>query len=350
MCLSVNHLHKKLGRHLVVADNISFEIEKGNLGALIGPSGCGKTTLLRMIAGFEKPDGGRIRICGTEVASSTKNTAPEKRQTGMVFQDYALFPHLTVQQNITFGPVKHSKKEIEKLIRVTGLSGSEKKYPHELSGGQQQRVALARALAPRPKLLLMDEPFSNLDVSLRESLSEEVRFILNEYGITGLLVTHNQHEAFAMADTIGVMKHGTLLQWDAPDNLYYRPCNYDVARFVGEGSVFRGRLTADGIIESDIGRVSSGPPSTFLSGSALNSKTEGPVTLFIRPEDVWVDNRSEFKAKLVKSHFRGPGRFHTFELPSKDLITCLDKCPNHLELNREYGITVCKPKIRVFRQ
>ncbi len=341
MCLSVKNIFKRYSGHQTVADDISFTIEQGRLGALIGPSGCGKTTLLRMIAGFETPESGSIQICGKEVASPKTNIGPEKRNAGMVFQDYALFPHLTVNENITFGPVKYSKKEIEKLIRITGLTGSEKKYPHELSGGQQQRVALARALAPRPKLLLMDEPFSNLDISLRESLSEDVRFILKDYGITGLLVTHNQHEAFAMADTIGVMKNGSLLQWDTPDNLYYRSCCYDVARFVGEGSILRARVSQGGDIESDIGLFSSDTPQGLTPMDR--------VKLFVRPEDVLVDEASDVKATLIKSHFRGPGRIHTFELPSKQRITCLDKCPKRLERFNEYGISVCRANIRIFQ-
>ncbi len=258
----------------------------------------------------------------------------------MVFQDYALFPHLTVNENITFGPSKNSKKEIEKLITMTGLSGNEKKYPHELSGGQQQRVALARALAPKPGLLLMDEPFSNLDVSLRETLSEEVRYILNEFGTTGLLVTHNQHEAFAMADQIGVMKDGELLQWDTADNLYYNPASYDVARFVGEGSFINGSLNASGIVTSEVGR---------FTDNRLNKKIDlEPVKLFIRPEDVSINHESSHKAKLVKSHFRGPGRLHTLELPSGDPLTCLDKCPKRLELNKDYGVSVCDAKVTFF--
>lgn len=340
MCLSVKNINKRHGKHLSVAENISFRINDGQLGALIGPSGCGKTTMLRMIAGFEKPDSGSINICGNQAFTSQKNIVPEKRHTGMVFQDYALFPHLTVYENITFGPSKNSKKEIEKLITMTGLSGNEKKYPHELSGGQQQRVALARALAPKPGLLLMDEPFSNLDVSLRETLSEEVRYILNEFGITGLLVTHNQHEAFAMADQIGVMKDGALLQWDTADNLYYKPASYDVARFVGEGSFINGNLNASGIVDSEMG--------SFTDKRLDDLNDLKSVKLFIRPEDVYINHESSYKAKLVKSHFRGPGRFHTFELPSGDPITCLDKCPKQLELNKDYGISVCDEKVTFF--
>lgn len=340
MCLSIKNINKQHGKGCSVSNNISFDIKEGQLGALIGPSGCGKTTMLRMIAGFETPDSGSISICGRDAFSSKKNMPPEKRQTGMVFQDYALFPHLTVYENITFGPAKNSKKEIETLVSMTGLSGNEKKYPHELSGGQQQRVALARALAPKPGLLLMDEPFSNLDVSLRETLSEEVRFILKEYGTTGLLVTHNQHEAFAMADQIGVMMEGELLQWDTADNLYYQPVSHEVASFVGEGSFVIGNYNSSGKIESELGQI---------KGKDLyGNNVQGPVKIFVRPENVFIDHDSPHKGKLIKSHFRGPGRFHTFELPSGDLLTCLDKCPKRLELKKEYGISICDEKAAFF--
>jgi iron(III) transport system ATP-binding protein len=347
MSLSVSNINKRHGRHLSVANDISFTIGEGKLGALIGPSGCGKTTMLRMIAGFEKPDSGTINICGQQMFSSVSettrrvNVAPEKRLSGMVFQDYALFPHLTIYENITFGPSKNSKRQIEKLITMTGLSGSEKKYPHELSGGQQQRVALARALAPKPGLLLMDEPFSNLDVSLRETLSEEVRYILNEFGTTGLLVTHNQHEAFAMADQIGVMKDGDLLQWDTANNLYYKPVSYDVACFVGEGSFVNAACNSAGVVDSQVGIFTD----TRHYNSKNNSKIPGPVKVFIRPEDVVINHESPYKAKLIKSHFRGPGRFHTFKLPSGDQLTCVDNCPKRLELNKDYGISVCEANI-----
>jgi iron(III) transport system ATP-binding protein len=338
MCVSIHHIQKQHKKDKVVARDISLTIDDGKLGALIGPSGCGKTTLLRMIAGFETPDDGSIRICGKEVFSSKTDIAPEHRKTGMVFQDYALFPHLTVIDNITFGPVSPRKKELEKLISITGLAGSEKKYPHELSGGQQQRVALARALAPKPGLLLMDEPFSNLDISLRESLSEEVGLILKEFGITGLLVTHNQHEAFAMADQIGVMSDGNLLQWDRADRLYYQPVSREVAAFVGEGAFLNG-IVSGSRVDTEIGR--------FDLPGGHQSKTPA-VTLFLRPEDVMVDADSPAKARLVKSHFRGPGRLHTFELPSGGQFSCLDQCPKPLKTGLEYGISICNRKVTLF--
>ncbi len=339
MCVSITHILKQHKKDKIVARDISLTIDDGKLGALIGPSGCGKTTLLRMIAGFETPDAGTIHICGKEVFSSKSNLAPEHRKTGMVFQDYALFPHLTVIGNITFGPENPSKKELQKLIAITGLAGSEKKYPHELSGGQQQRVALARALAPKPGLLLMDEPFSNLDISLRESLSEEVGFILKEFGITGLLVTHNQHEAFAMADQIGVMSDGKLLQWDRADRLYYQPASRDVAAFVGEGAFISGRISSANEVETEIGNFAV--PENYDCRSSL-------TTLFIRPEDVMIDPDSSTKARLIKSHFRGPGRLHTFELPAGDQFSCLDQCPRPLQPGRDYGISICNRKVTLF--
>lgn len=341
MGLQVSNIDKRHDAQTLVADHISFKIENGQLGAIIGPSGCGKTTMLRMVAGFETPDSGQIRIGGKTVFSHRVNHPPEKRRTGMVFQDYALFPHLDVYQNITFGPTVYSGDEIEKLIRMTGLCGNEKKYPHELSGGQQQRVALARALAPKPSLLLMDEPFSNIDVSLRETLSEEVRFILNEYGITGLLVTHNQHEAFAMADRIGVMKEGRLLQWDTANNLYYHPETIDVARLVGEGSFVRGRTICQGEIESDIG--------CFYLPEKEEKPVHGDVQIFVRPENIRIDRASGYRARLIQSHFRGPGRFHTFEFGSGDRVTCQDPCPDPLEINRTYGLSVRDNHIRIFK-
>jgi len=340
MCLNVDGIHKKHNRELIVTKNISFTIKKGELGALIGPSGCGKTTLLRMIAGFETPDQGTISINGQQVFGPGKNIAAENRGTGMVFQDYALFPHLSVIENIGFGPAKRKKTDLDKLISLTGLTGSENKYPHELSGGQQQRVALARALAPKPALLLMDEPFSNLDISLRERLSEEVRYILREFGTTGLLVTHNQHEAFAMADKTGVMKDGILIQWDSGDNLYYHPATREVAGFVGEGSFILGDISPSGEIVTPMGSFESKSPG-------LNTHPD-PVTLFIRPEDIFVDHKSDTKALLVKSHFRGPGRLHTFELPSGEQFICTDTCPSPLELDKWYGISICNRRVSLF--
>ena len=215
--LNIDSISKAFNDKCVISA-LSLDLQKGHIGCLLGESGCGKTTALRCIAGFETVQSGPIHIDGVLMSSSSRHLPPEDRQLGMVFQDYALFPHLTIEKNIAFGignlPAKDQSKRVGMMLDLVGLANEANKYPHELSGGQQQRVALARALAPNPELLLLDEPFSNLDVALRERLCIDVRNILKDIGISALLVTHNQHEAFAMADRIGVMRVGALEQWD----------------------------------------------------------------------------------------------------------------------------------------
>src|SRR5262245_10707256 len=238
MLLEVENLRHAYGQQEVVR-GLGFSVARGAIGCLLGPSGCGKTTVLRCIAGFERVREGEIRLGGRTVSSPGMTVPPEKRRIGMVFQDYALFPHLAVAGNIAFGLHGVSSEErsarVRELAQLVGLSAALDKYPHEISGGQQQRVALARALAPRPELLLLDEPFSNLDVDLRERLSHEVRDIIKASGATAVLVTHDQQEAFAMADEIGILHEGRIQQWDIPYNLYHRPANRFVADFVGQG-------------------------------------------------------------------------------------------------------------------
>jgi len=226
MILTVDNIHLSYGR-LSVVRGLSFSLARGEIGCLLGASGCGKTTALRAIAGFERLLSGEIRINDQVVSSADDMVAPEKRSVGMVFQDQALFPHLRVIDNVSFGLRSLSRDErfsrVEGLLELTGLTGLGQRYPHELSGGQQQRVALARALAPEPAVLLLDEPFSNLDTGLRRGLGEEVRAILKERGTATLLVTHDQEEAFALADRIGLMQDGRMLQWDSPYELYHQP-------------------------------------------------------------------------------------------------------------------------------
>ena len=225
-------------------NQVSFELKKGELLGLLGPSGCGKTTLLRMIAGFEKPSEGSIELAGRIVSDHQHWVEPEKRHTGMVFQDYALFPHLTVANNIAFGlenkRPRLAKKEINKrvneVLQLVGLGGYEKRFPHELSGGQQQRIALARALAPQPELILLDEPLSNLDVQVRERLRHEVRTILKSTNTAGIFVTHDQEEAMAIADKIGVMQDGHLMQLGSPEEIYTSPQCKFVAEFVTQAN------------------------------------------------------------------------------------------------------------------
>ena len=292
--LELDRVTKSYGRKRVLTD-LSFLLEKGRIGCLLGPSGCGKTTALRTIAGFEPTDAGRIRINRQVVSSDRYRLPPEKRHIGMVFQDYALFPHLSVLDNIGFGLRDMTQKQkcgrIEELLDVVGLSDAASCFPHELSGGQQQRVALARALAPRPDLLLMDEPFSNLDVTLRERLSMEVREILKKHGISALMVTHNQQEAFAMADVIGVLHQGNLEQWDTAYNLYHRPATRTVADFIGEGVLLPGRVVGNGAVETGMG---------VLEGNFTHPCKNGcPANVLIRPEDIVHTHTSSLKAKIL---------------------------------------------------
>ncbi|HEY9280918.1 MAG TPA: ABC transporter ATP-binding protein [Eoetvoesiella sp.] len=235
------------GVQSVVCD-FSLSLQEGHIGCLLGASGCGKTTVLRSIAGFEPLRAGTISLGDTVLSSVKDQVEPEDRHVGMMFQDYALFPHLNVEKNIAFGLRRREKQQrierVQELLELVGLEGTANRYPHELSGGQQQRVALARALAPEPDLLLLDEPFSNLDIDTRERLAFEVREILKKTGHTALLVTHNQAEAFAIADRIGIMQQGVIAQWDTPYGLHHQPANTFVADFIRREALMAQRAQA----------------------------------------------------------------------------------------------------------
>jgi iron(III) transport system ATP-binding protein len=234
---------------IFVLKNINFEVQQGTLVALTGESGCGKTTLLRLIAGLEVPSEGSISIDNQIVADKHKWVKPEKRKVGKVFQDYALFPHLTVAQNIAYGLTdrKTEKSKIADILALVGLQNYEKRYPHELSGGQQQRVALARALAPQPQVLLLDEPFSNLDEIRREQLRDEICQIIRETGITAILVTHDTKDALLAADKVVLLRRGELLQYETPQNLYQHPADSYTALFFGKANLIKGTSTKEGL-------------------------------------------------------------------------------------------------------
>ena len=283
------------GFHVVV-DGLSLALSAGDIGCLLGASGCGKTTALRAIAGFEPVQAGSIVLDGDGLSSPGLTLPPERRGVGMMFQDYALFPHLDVASNIAFGLRGMAKAaqraRVDEMLALVGLGNEARVYPHELSGGQQQRIALARALAPAPKLLLLDEPFSNLDVDTRERLAVELRGILKAAGITALLVTHDQAEAFVVADAIGVMDRGRILQWADAPTLYRAPADRFVAGFVGRGSV--------------------------VPASALGMAGEGDVLL--RPDRLVPDPSGSIVAEVVSSAFRGPGLVVQLRLRSGDLV------------------------------
>ncbi|MDX9707365.1 MAG: ABC transporter ATP-binding protein [Azospira sp.] len=331
--LELSDIRQCYGTHRVV-DGVSFRLETGGIACLLGPSGCGKTTLLRCIAGFEPVIGGEIRLEGRTVSRPGFTLAPEKRRIGMVFQDYALFPHLTIAGNIAFGlgalPEGERSERVESLLATVGLAGRGNTYPHELSGGQQQRVALARALAPRPELLLLDEPFSNLDVDLRERLSHEVRAILKREGTTAVLVTHDQNEAFAVADEIGVMDGGRIQQWDTAYRLYHQPANRFVADFIGRGAFLPGTVLGLNEVEVELGRLRSQSP--------LECDAAGGVDVLLRPDDVVHDDLSTLRAEVVHKAFRGADILYTLRLESGARILSLVPSHHDHALGERIGI------------
>ncbi|BHH85602.1 ABC transporter ATP-binding protein [Desulforhopalus sp. 52FAK] len=325
--LSVNQVNKSFGSN-TVANNISLSLLKGEIGCLLGPSGCGKTTLLRVIAGFEDIESGSVHIDDNLVTDSKTTVPPENRSIGMVFQDYALFPHLTIGENICFGIRKHQSSEkksrLNELLSLVGLEGIGNKYPHEISGGQQQRVALARALAPKPDLLLLDEPFSNLDAVLRDRLTVEVRDILKELGTTALLVTHNQHEAFSVADKIGIIFNGKMQQWEKAHGIYHRPATLEVAKFVGDGTLVSGTVVGPKTVQSSFG--------VFEGDLSLPCDSGCEVDLLLRPEDIQHVDESKLRATIKHKSFRGPNILYQLQLPSGE------RCQSLVSSHHDHGI------------
>ena len=324
MWLELDGVSRSFGERRAI-DGLSLRLPQGTIGCLLGPSGCGKTTALRCIAGFESIDAGVIRARGRVLSQPNALAAPESRHIGMVFQDYALFPHLTVEDNVSFGlhalDAGRRKRRVDEVLASVGLTGHRRHYPHQLSGGQQQRVALARALAPEPELVLLDEPFSSLDVELRERLGLEVRAVLKSLNATALLVTHDQHEAFAVADIVGVMHEGRLEQWDSPYELYHRPVSRFVADFIGQGVFVSGEVVGYGAVRTEIGTVQT-------NGRSLPAGSR--VDLLLRPDDVIHDDASELRAEVCQRTFRGAEFLYTLRLPSgAQLLSLVPSHHNH---------------------
>lgn len=333
--LTVSYPSRTQGISPAVA-GVSFGLAAGEIGVLIGPSGCGKTTLLRAVAGLEPVSRGSITIANSMVSGFAgaryQHTEPEDRRIGMVFQDYALFPHLDVAQNVGFGlrhlPKSQRQPRVLAVLELVGLAGQQHQYPHQLSGGQQQRVALARALAPKPALLLLDEPFSNLDVELRERLAHEVRGILKAAGTTALLVTHDQLEAFAVGDTIGVMDQGRLHQWADAYTLYHRPATRFVADFIGHGVFATATVEnhlEDGMLHKHV--VTPLGELHDISPDVLEALPIGECDVLLRADDIIHDDASEVKAKIVRKAFRGSEFLYTLELKTGE--TVLAHVPSH---------------------
>jgi iron(III) transport system ATP-binding protein len=314
--------------------DVAMTLREGLIGCLVGPSGCGKSTLLRTIAGFERPVSGEVWLDGRCVSSVSHVLPPEQRRVGMVFQDLALFPHLSVAENIGFGlqgrPRGERDRRVADLLELIGLRELARSYPHELSGGEQQRVAIARAMAPRPKLLMLDEPFSSLDPELREQLPRELRRIFREDGITVLLVTHDQTEAFAMADQIGVMRAGRIEHVDSAYQLSHRPATRFVADFIGEGVMVPGTVLDDRRVETELGVLEGWLPEDLQPGML--------VDILLRPDDVIHDDDSPFKARIVDRAFRGAHFLYTVALDSGRRVLCLAVSHHDHKLGEDIGI------------
>jgi iron(III) transport system ATP-binding protein len=312
-------------------DGITLGLAAGQVGVLIGPSGCGKTSLLRAVAGLERCAAGRVLIAGDVLsdAASGVHLAPEQRRIGMVFQDYALFPHLSVADNIAFGisalPRAERQARVQQMLDLVGLGHAAKRAPHQLSGGQQQRVALARALAPQPRLLLLDEPFSSLDVDLRERLAQEVRSILKESGTTALLVTHDQLEAFAVGDVIGVMNQGHLEQWDDAYTLYHRPASRFVAGVIGHGVFAPAQIVAcdaGPCVQTPLGELHDMDNCPLPEAFPL-----GECDVLLRADDIVHDDASTVRARIERKAFRGSEFLYTLRLESGEQV--LAHVPSH---------------------
>jgi iron(III) transport system ATP-binding protein len=335
MLLQLDHVFVRyrtrgsLSATTAAVNGVSLSLQAGDIGVLIGPSGCGKTSLLRAIAGLEPVAEGCISMDGRVLADAHTHVPPHRRRIGMVFQDYALFPHMSVRDNVAFGidhlPRAERAARVDEVLRLVGLVDEANRGPHELSGGQQQRVALARALAPQPQLLLLDEPFSNLDADLRERLAHDIRGILKAAGTTALFVTHDQLEAFAIGDVIGVMHQGCLEQWDDAYSLYHRPATRFVADFIGHG-VF----TPATVVTTPAG------PRVLTPLGALEDTAECPLPgaypndacdVLLRADDIVHDDAAPVKARIERKAFRGSEFLYTLRLASGEQV--LAHVPSH---------------------
>lgn len=327
----------------VAVREVSLALEAGDIGCLLGPSGCGKTSLLRAIAGFEPVTAGSINLHGVEISSPLHSVPPEKRRVGMVFQDFALFPHLNVADNVSFGLSGLGKTEkaqrVTELLTLVNLQASAAQFPHQLSGGQQQRVALARAMAPKPDILLLDEPFSSLDSELRETLASEVRALLKATGVTAIVVTHDQQEAFAIADKITLLRNGAVAQSGTARELYQTPAEPFVADFVGQGSVIDIGINEQGDLEHKLGT---------LDRDSLAIGANSRLRLLIRPEDVLVDENSALQLPVVSRAFRGEHYLYALKLPDDQTIPCLAPVDVEAEVGETLPIRLSLSRITAF--
>ncbi|MFC7222522.1 ABC transporter ATP-binding protein [Halalkalicoccus sp. GCM10025322] len=326
--LELDGVTKRYGPETAVSD-LSASVREGELLTLLGPSGCGKTTTLRMIAGLERPDGGRVRVDGSTVADDRTFVGPERRDIGIVFQNFALFPHLSAAENVAFGLADRTDEErearVDELLDLVGLEDHADSEPGELSGGQQQRIALARSLAPEPEILLLDEPFSNLDVDLRVEMREEVRRILKEAGVTGISVTHDQEEAMSISDRVAVMNEGSIEQIGRPEEVFQHPKSRFVAGFLGHASFLSGYVSGD-LVETSLGPVGR----DRIHGLATEYD-HTRIDVLVRPDDVFVrptENEDDADGHVTYRRYLGPTVLYRVELENGDVVEAMH---NHAE-------------------
>jgi len=329
---------------VIAVKNLNLDLMTGEIGCLLGSSGCGKSTVLRAICGFEPLKSGEIFLRNKLVSSTSMIVPPGERRIGMVFQDFALFPHLNALENVSFG-LQHLPKQQRAAVAMdwlkkVSLSDKAKAYPHELSGGQQQRVSLARAMAPEPDVILLDEPFSSLDIELRERLACEMRDILKANHISALLVTHDQTEAFAIADKVGVMADGKVLQWDAPYDLYHKPATRYVADFIGRGVFIKGTVQAENRVKIEIGELPIDQGHNIEVGKEID--------VLIRADDIQHDDHSLMQAEVVAKTFRGADFLYTLKLQSGVEVLALVPSHHNHEVGEKIGITLALDHVVTF--
>lgn len=332
MKLEIENISLNIDGNLII-DNLNLNICEQEIISIIGPSASGKSSLLRIIAGFENVNSGRVKINGVIVDDRSKVVVPQNRQVGIIFQDLALFPHLNCEDNILFGISKHTPaekyKRLNRLSNLLDISGILKSFPHEISGGQQQRIAIARALAPKPEILLLDEPFSALDEKLKETLMSDVKKLLQEEKITTIVITHNIKEAFEISDKIAFLDDKKIIQYDTAYNLYHKPLTKEIANFCGIGSFINGKVIDANHVQTKLGQF-FGNTSQFTIGSN--------VKVMIRPDDIIHDDNSTQSAKVIEKSFHGSDFLYKLELSDGERVFCYTPSHHNHALNEVIGI------------
>ena len=336
--LELDGVSKSYGSETVI-DGLSLSVREGEILTLLGPSGCGKTTTLRLVAGLERPDGGGIRVSGERVSGGESFVVPEQRGVGVVFQEFALFPHMTAAENVAFGLTdiddETTAERVDEMLDLVGLQSHRDAHPDELSGGQQQRIALARSLAPEPKILLLDEPFSNLDVDLRVEMREEVRRILKEAGVTAVSVTHDQEEAMSISDRVAVMSEGQIEQVGRPEQVFQHPESRFVAGFLGHASFLSGYVHGDEV-ETGVGAVDR----SMIHG--LAGEYEGSrIDVLVRPDDIQARPLAPDEVangRVVYRRYLGPTILYRVELDNGDILECMHNHPDQVDLDESVRV------------